>query len=80
MTPAASTGLLVGDYNGNGVVDAADYSVWRACERLGIRPPEVKESWDDCSVCTQALILAFDQVASHDEAEWESQLAGARMP
>jgi hypothetical protein len=28
----------------------------------------------------QALIVAFDQVRSHDEAEWEAQLAGARMP
>jgi len=28
----------------------------------------------------QALIVAFDQVRSHDEAEREAQLAGARMP
>jgi hypothetical protein len=28
----------------------------------------------------QAMILAFDQVASHDEEGWEMALAGAKMP
>jgi hypothetical protein len=31
--PFSSGGVLVGDYNSNGVVDAADYVVWR--DRLG---------------------------------------------
>lgn len=55
------------------------YAIWRACERLGIRPPGVKASWEDHATEMQALILAFDQVASHDESEWESSLAGAKM-
>ena len=38
-----------------------EYAVWRACERLGIRPPGVKASWDECGLETQALIVAFDQ-------------------
>ena len=58
----------------------AEYAVWRACERLGIRPPGVKPSWDECGVEAQALIVAFEQVRSYDEAEREAQLAGARMP
>ncbi len=29
VTPAASTGGVPGDYNGNGVVDEADYVLWR---------------------------------------------------
>ena len=41
----------------------AEYAVWRACERLGIRPPGVKPAWDECGVETQALIVAFDQTA-----------------
>jgi len=28
----------------------------------------------------QAMILAFDQIASHDEESWEAALAGAKMP
>jgi hypothetical protein len=39
----------------------------------------VKASWEDHATEMQALILAFDQVASHDESEWESSLAGAKM-
>ena len=40
----------------------------------------MKPNWDDCGVHTQALVLAYDQVRDHDEAEREAQLAGARMP
>jgi len=29
----------------------------------------VKPNWNDCGVHTQALILAYDQVRDHDEAE-----------
>ena len=37
--------------------------------RLGIRPPGVKDSWEENGVHTQALILAFDHLCEHDEAE-----------
>jgi hypothetical protein len=30
--PVSALATLPGDYNGNGVVDAADFSVWRSCE------------------------------------------------
>ena len=58
----------------------AEYSVWCACERVGILPPGVKPAWDDCSVETQALIVAFDQTRSYDESEREARLMGARTP
>ena len=58
----------------------AEYSVWCACERLGILPPGVKPAWDDCGVQTQALIVAFDQTRAYDESEREARLLGARMP
>ena len=48
--------------------------------RLGIRPPGVKESWEDCGVLAQSMILAFDQIMTHDEDEREAHLVGARMP
>ena len=57
-----------------------EYAVWGACERLGILPPGVKPAWDDCGVEAQALIVAFHQTRSYDEAERDAQLAGARMP
>ena len=45
------------------------YSIWQACERLGILPPGVKKRWEDNDAWTQAQILAYDQVTQHDEAE-----------
>jgi len=47
------------------------YAIWHACERLGIRPPEVKSAWDDNGVQIQAMILAYDQIRDHDEHERE---------
>jgi len=38
------------------------YAIWRACERIGIRPPKVKEQWEDCDVITQSYILAYSQI------------------
>lgn len=46
-----------------------DYAIWRACERLSVRPPGVKDDWDECSVWTQAKILAYNQVRERDEME-----------
>ena len=43
------------------------YATWRACERIGILPPEIKGSWDDNGVYAQSQILAYDRVRSHEE-------------
>jgi hypothetical protein len=48
------------------------FSIWSACERLGILPPNVKRRWDDNDAWTQAQILAYDQVQDHDENEGAS--------
>ena len=56
------------------------YAIWKACVRVGIIPPGVPGSpWDDLGVETQALVLGFDQTASHDEDELAGSLAGAKM-
>ena len=56
------------------------FAIWRACERFGILPPDVKSSWDECDVIAQAHLLAYEQLQSHDETEIQLKLAGARMP
>jgi hypothetical protein len=43
------------------------YAMWAACERFGVRPPGVKPDWDDMDVEAQADLLAYHQVAEHDE-------------
>lgn len=57
--------------------------MWCACERLGIKPPDVKDRWDDNDPWTQAQILAFNQVREHDAAEFlgggSSAAAGGMM-
>lgn len=55
------------------------YAIWRACNRLRVRPPGLPETWDECSGLQQAMILAFDQVAEHDQLERDAALAGATL-
>lgn len=55
------------------------YAIWRACERFGVKPPGVKSRWEDMTAEEQKLLIAYDQVASHDELQVQSQLAGAKF-
>jgi hypothetical protein len=59
---------------------------WRACERFGIVPANVKREWDENPSWVQALLMAYDQVRTietqdaqnaHMEAIF-SALVGAR--
>jgi ABC-type nitrate/sulfonate/bicarbonate transport system substrate-binding protein len=59
---------------------------WRACERFGIVPANVKREWDENPAWVQALLMAYDQVRAietqdmknmHLEAMF-SALAGAK--
>ena len=53
------------------------YAIWKACERFGIKPPFVKDRWDDCDPgFTQANLISYDQIRSLEEAE----LACLRLP
>jgi hypothetical protein len=53
--------------------------VWRACERLGVLPPGVKQEFDDCPVMIQAAIVGFNQIREHEDAEFDASLAGAKL-
>jgi len=39
----------------------------------------VQISFDDCDVMTQAAILAYDQHREFDEAQFDANLAGAKL-
>lgn len=41
--------------------------IWCACKRLGVKPPDVEDRWEDNDALTQAKILAFEQLYSYDE-------------
>lgn len=46
---------------------------------FGVRPPGVKDRWEDCDVMTQANLLAFSQTYEHDDFQEKAELAGATM-
>jgi len=46
-----------------------EYTIWSACERLGILPPRCKTSWDSCDVYAQASIIAYSLIRSTEGAE-----------
>ena len=58
-----------------------EFAVWEACERLNIQPPSVKASWDEMSddVITQSLILAFNQIRTMEDQQFQATLAGAKF-
>jgi len=45
------------------------YSLWDACIRVGVRPPGLAESFEDCSIEEQAHIIGYDQIKSVEEDE-----------
>jgi hypothetical protein len=42
----------------------AKYSIFRACERFGLLPPGVKQSWDENHVLCKCDLLAYEMVRS----------------
>ena len=53
------------------------YSIWRACERLGIRPPGIKAEWLDMEAPKHAEILASDEIRCEEEMKILSAQVGA---
>jgi hypothetical protein len=46
--------------------------IWRSCERLNVRPPFVKDDFEDCDVWTQSSILAYGQIRDYEDMEMSS--------
>ena len=58
------------------------YAIWRACERMRMRPPDVKENWDDNNGWVQAKVIAYSQIREYEDSEEYKgllQAGGARL-
>lgn len=55
------------------------YAKWKSCERLGIRAPCVKPSWEENDILTQAEILAYGQIRDIEEANERALLCGLQL-
>lgn len=52
-----------------------EYAIWRACERFGIRPPGVREHYDDMSVSAKAMLISYDQIRQIEDNKRDATLA-----
>lgn len=50
----------------------SDYAIWRACERFYIKPPGVKDSWDQNDVLAQANLIAYNQIREIEDVKYEN--------
>jgi hypothetical protein len=48
------------------------YAVWKACERLRLTPPNVKQAWSDNDTETQGMIIAYSQIRESEDADLAS--------
>lgn len=54
------------------------YTVWRVCERLGLRPPNVEENFNDNTTGTIAELIAYGQIREIEEFETLKASSGAK--
>ena len=45
------------------------YAKWRACERLGLTPPDVKKEWTENTAHTQSLLIAYSQIRDVEDVK-----------
>lgn len=50
---------------------SVEYTIWRVCERLGIRPPGVSQNWDENLPWIQMLLLAYEGIRQHEDMKFE---------
>lgn len=48
------------------------YAIWRACERFGVCPPNVKQKWEDMDVETRSTLIAYNQIRESEDAKIQS--------
>lgn len=55
------------------------YAIWRSCERMNIRPPDmVKGSYDELEAWPQANIIAYNQIREIEEMDIIKATAGVK--
>jgi hypothetical protein len=45
------------------------YAIWKACERMNITPPEIKNEWESNNIWNQAQLIAWSQIRDVEDAE-----------
>lgn len=48
---------------------STEYTIWHACERFGIMPPEINKTWESNNVWGQSQLIAYDQIRGNEENE-----------
>jgi hypothetical protein len=43
------------------------YSIWRSCERFGVKPPGLAKTWNECTGPIQSYLLAYEQIRETEE-------------
>jgi len=56
------------------------YAIWRGCERMNIRPPDLPkgEGYEDMTPWVQANLLAYDQIREIEEFDIIKMQAGVK--
>jgi len=43
--------------------------MWRVCERFCLRPPGIKENWDDNTPWDLAQLISYENIRGYEEIE-----------
>lgn len=52
---------------------------WRACERFGIIPPDVKPEWDENTAWQHALMMSYNSIREQEEFERDDRIVKALL-
>lgn len=44
-----------------------EYWIWRACERFKIKPPGIKDNWNDIDYWTQIMMIEFERGREYED-------------
>ncbi len=56
-----------------------EFAIWRACERLRIRPPNIENNWNSNHVWSQAQILAYHRIRDYEEQIQQQNLSANKV-
>lgn len=53
------------------------YAEWRACERFGIKPPGIADSWDKLTPIRKCELMSYDQIREIEDTKKQSDMLAA---